>query len=382
LGKIDLSSVWHDEETPQEKRVECKMRLMGEGGDEIFSLTMTNPISYMFDEIWNRASFIFRTKIISEMFNFPQVESKNTGKNIACIVMATDDNPTLRPEDIEEIFASVTDPDVLALRRYAVFKQISGRVHKAYNPSVCYIPFKRYFPSGIPYEWLHSRGIDYHDSRIPWSIGWVSCSPNDEWFLWQELHPAIDGANAYNTYEIVKAMLRKSGDYEYTVNLIDPLASAKQPNTLFSVIDDLNRYFEELRQQEHVGYPSFWQGWDTKGTGGRDEVAKRFKNANRCGVPFNNKIREKGIVRNIPTLWVCDTCPTFHHSILNWSYGEWISSSTRAMNDQKTSPQQRFSHDNMVLECLAKDARLIHAARFMRNRPVIMPYKPVSITGR
>lgn len=31
LGKISLSSVWHDEETPQEKRNECKMRLMEEG---------------------------------------------------------------------------------------------------------------------------------------------------------------------------------------------------------------------------------------------------------------------------------------------------------------------------------------------------------------
>ncbi len=48
LGKINLSSVWHDEETPEEKRTECQMRLIQEGGDELFSITATNP--FCFDE--------------------------------------------------------------------------------------------------------------------------------------------------------------------------------------------------------------------------------------------------------------------------------------------------------------------------------------------
>jgi hypothetical protein len=36
LGRVQLSSVWHDEESPRAIRDECKMRLLAEGGDENF----------------------------------------------------------------------------------------------------------------------------------------------------------------------------------------------------------------------------------------------------------------------------------------------------------------------------------------------------------
>ena len=382
LGKIDLSSVWHDEETPQDKRVECKMRLMGEGGDEIFSLTMTNPLSYMFDEIWSNTDLVFRTKTIADKFGLPQLEHKKSGKSIACLLGATDDNPTLDIEDVERIFESVTDPDVLALRRYSVFKQVSGRIHKSYNPQYCYIGKNKYFPDGMPYNWFHARGIDFHESRIPWSVGWVSASPDDEWFLWQEFHPAIDGQNAYSTGEIAKAIVRKSGSYLFLLNLIDPLATKKQPNTLFSTVDDLNRHFDQLRKEEGIGTPAFWQGWDTKGTTGRDEIGKRFKNATKCGRPFNNKVKDKGRTITLPTLWILDSCPNFHKSLLSWCYDEWIAQATRASKDQKISVQQKHSHDPMVLEALAKDHRLLYASHYMRHKAPHDNYKAVSVTGR
>lgn len=400
LGKISLSSVWHDEETPQVIREECKMRLGEEKGDEIFTLTPINYLSYCHDSIWDVASFIYRTKIIADKFNLPQVEHKRGGdKNIACIQMATDDNPMLDEESLSIMFDGIVDPDELAIRRYGVFKAISGRVHKAYDPSACYLSYDKYFPGGVPENWLHCRGIDYHESRLPWSIGWMSCSPEDEWFLWKEFHPAIDGPNAYTTHEICKAMARKSLDYQYDVNLIDPLAAKKQANTGFSVIDDMNRHFDSLRQQEGLGKPTYWQSWDTKGTGGRDEVAMRFKNAVRCGVPFNNLEKKKtgrlvysdklkrlvprsGLQTHLPTLWIMDTCPKFHNSIMKWRFGEWATMTSKAVHDANTKPQEKFSHDCMVLECLAKDSRVVHAARLMRNRPPTQHYVPKSVTGR
>ena len=51
VGRIQLSSVWHDEETPRGHRDECKVRLLAEGGDEIFSLTPINALSYTFSEV-------------------------------------------------------------------------------------------------------------------------------------------------------------------------------------------------------------------------------------------------------------------------------------------------------------------------------------------
>jgi phage terminase large subunit-like protein len=145
LGRVQLSSVWHDEESPRAIRDECKMRLLAEGGDENFSLTPTNALSYTYSEIWQRAEYIYRTPTIQKRFNLPEEEWPNKNTRVGCVQMATDDNPTLDPETIDFIFEDITDPDELDLRRYGVFKQISGRVHKTYSPEVCYIDFGRLF---------------------------------------------------------------------------------------------------------------------------------------------------------------------------------------------------------------------------------------------
>jgi len=383
LGKIDLSSLWHDEETPKDRRGECVMRLISEDGDEFFSLTATNPYTYTFDEIFNNASLVYKTNTITDKFGGEKFELRDTGRDIACMFMATDDNPTLTKEAVDRIFEDITDPDELAVRRYAVFRAVSGRIHKSYNPQYCYIDLNRTFPDGIPYRWVHARGIDYHESRTPWSIGWLSASPEDEWFLWQEFHPGIDGPSAYSTYDISKAILRKSGDYIYTVNLIDPLANKTQANTNTSVTQDMNRYFQQIREETGLGTTTYWQGWDTKGTKGRDEVGKRFKNAVRCGKPFNNTYREHGTTRRLPTLWICNACPETNKSLINWRYQEYITSMTRAVNDPKPTPQKKWSHDNMVIEGLAKDRRLLNAASMIHNPPKQMVRGGHrSVTGR
>jgi len=145
LGRIQLSSVWHDEESPKAIREECKMRLLAEGGDEIFSLTPTNALSYTYNDVWQRAEYIYRTPVVQKKFGLPEHEYPNKGTNVGCVQMATDDNPTLDAETIEFIFEDITDPDELALRRYGVFKQISGRVHKTYVPETCYLDFEKVF---------------------------------------------------------------------------------------------------------------------------------------------------------------------------------------------------------------------------------------------
>ena len=382
LGKIDLSSVWHDEETPRLMREECRMRLIEEDGDELFSLTAINPLTWVHGELFQRAEFIARTKIISDLFNLPLQEWTNEKTGIGCFQMATDDNPILSKDAIERIFQEITDPDDLALRRYGVFKQTTGRVVKSYDPRMCYLSMNKYFPSGAPYEWIHSRGIDYHESRTPWSVGWMSISPQDEAFVWQEFHPSIDGPNAYTTYDIARSIARKSGDYYYTVNLIDPLANKKQPNTGLSATEDLNRYFDEIHRDSGVGTPCFWEGWDTKGTTGRDEVHKRFKNSVRCGKPFNNLITEKGRTKRLPTLWIMDSAPGFHRSLLNWCYGEHVTANTKAVNDPNQNPQQKWSHDNMCLEALFKDVRILNAAFLIKHPPKQVHHRKRSVTGR
>ena len=145
LGRIQLSSVWHDEESPKAIREESKMRLLAEGGDEVFSLTPTNALSYTYNDVWQRAEYIYRTPTIQKKFGLPEHEYPNKNTNVGCVQMATDDNPTLDPETINFLFEDITDPDELALRRYGIFKQISGRIHKTYDPSIAYIDLEKVF---------------------------------------------------------------------------------------------------------------------------------------------------------------------------------------------------------------------------------------------
>jgi len=381
-GGVQRCHLWADEEPPRPYWEESMMRLHARNGTATLTLTPINGLSWTYDELYLRAHYYWRSKTIAEHLGIDQEEFSDTGnKQIAVIQIATDDNPTLNTESVDRIFDAIEDVDELSVRRYGIFKHIAGRVHKAYNPKVHFISYNKYFPDGVPYEWTHARGIDYHESRTPWSIGWLSCSPDDEWFLWQEFHPAIDGPRAMNSYDISREIVKRSGDYYFTCNLIDPLANKKQANSLFSVTDDLNRYFEEIRQNHGLGTQTYWQGWDTKDTKGRDEIAKRLINAVKAGVPFNNTIKEKGRTIKLPTLWICDTCPKTSKSIYRWSYGEWQTAQTKQINDPKSTPQQKFSHDNMVLECLAKDPRLLFAAKGKfwagANRPIKR-----NITGR
>ena len=382
LGKINISSVWHDEETPKLIREECKYRLLQEDGDEYFTVTLTNPLSYVVDTLWDRAGLIYRTKKIQEVFGLPQLEHPLHGSpDIAAIQMATDDNPTLDKMAIDRLFEE-DDEATQMLRRYGVPAHVTGRVHKTYDPGVCYIDYDKYFPDGIPYRWVHARGIDFHESRLPWSIGWLSASPQNEWFLWHEFHPPIDGPHSYNTYEICKTIMRQSKDYVYDINLIDPLANKTQSNSGTTVVQDMNRYFAQIREDTGLGTETYWRGWDTKGTAGRMEISTRFKNAVRVGHPFNNRVRDSGVERFLPTLWITSKCPNFHKSIMNWRYGEYTTTNSKMTNDPKQTPQQKFSHDNMVLECLAKDRVLKNSGFISNNPPMQMIRGNRSVTGR
>jgi len=385
IGKVQRCSVWADEEPPKSYWDESRVRLHSRIGDMRISLTPINGISWTFDQLYNRASYIWRTDSIVDALNEPKEEiHKDRSKNIAVIHMAVDDNPTLTKEGIELILEDydIDDNDVYLLRRYGVFKQLTGKVHKGYNPRIHYIPFDKYFPDGIPYGWFHSRGIDYHDSRTPWSIGWLSASPDDEWFLWQEMHPSIDGPRAMNTAEIALAMARRSGDYYYGLNLIDPLANRKQSNTLFSVTDELNQHFDTIRKDHGIGTACYWEGWDTKDTKGENEIRKRLKNATKVGTPYSNTYREHGVTRHLPTFWICNTCPKSNHSMNRWSHDEYKATQTIAVNDPKPKKQQKFSHDNMVIECLAKDARLLFANNTIKSHTVNKKRRHRSATGR
>jgi phage terminase large subunit-like protein len=350
---VQRLSIWCDEEPPFDFYKEQLPRLYAENGDFINSLTPANYISWTYDELFEKAKTYYRSKAICDFLATQErgrpaeMEETDSCMNIAVIQAATDDNPTLSKAVIEE-GSSNYDSDDLAIRRYGIFRQVSGKIFKDFDTNVHVIDGEKWFPDGMPHSFLHARGIDYH-SQTPWANGFLALSPNDEAFIYNELNMSPE---KYTTREIAMQNALMGGDYKYMLNLIDPFAEATKKDTI-SVLEDLNRIFYELKK-EGVGTGGYWQTWDTKGEKGRDEIRKRLKNAKQVGQPFNNIVMKNGIETRLPTLWMLNHCGTSRQHMKQWRWDEWADPTSRNTKDAKNSPQQKFSHMNMVWEAIFK----------------------------
>jgi len=344
-------SIWLDEQPPPAFYEEQRPRLLKEDGDFVISCTPADRMSFLYDDVFERARIYYRTKIIADKLKLPQIEETDSPDDIAVIQAATDDNPTLSKDDIDSLLDEwASDPDKLDIRRYGIFKQISGRIYKNFDWRVNVISKEDYFPDGVPHNWSHFRGIDYHP-HVNWACLNMSISQHNECFIWAEFNP--DPENMV-TLDIAREFALLGKDYKFTLNLIDPLADVTQVNTGLSSIDDLNRLFHEYRR-ENIGTGGYWNAWDTKSTRGREEVRKRFKNSALAGVPFNNRVVKNGLESWLPTIWILDNCRITAKSFKNWRLEEWVNNSVNATKERKEIPQQRWSHFCQVVECLFKN---------------------------
>ncbi len=339
--------IWPYEQPPIDFLNEQYPRLIAEDGDMVITCTPADRMSHLYDNIFEKAKYYFRTKTIADKFKLKQFEKTDNNTDIAVFQAATEDNPTLSKNDIDALFNEIDDTDELLIRRYGIFKQISGRIFKSFDWSTHIISKERYFAEGIPHNWNHCRGIDYHE-HVNWACGMIAISPQNEAFIYGEFNPSPENMV---TIEIAREFAIMGKDHKYTLNLIDPLASKVQVNTGLSVIDDLNRAFLEYKR-EGIGTGGYWQPWDTKSTKGRDEIRKRLKNSTLVGKPFNNVILKNGVKDYLPTLWILDNCRITAKAFKNWRLEEWAT--TDGTKDMKETPQQKFSHFPVLYECLFK----------------------------
>ena len=373
---VQRKRIWIDEECNKDFYEEQIPRLLAADGDILFTFTpVPGAIGWEFDELYERAKYIYRTDTVRRRIkertgeDYPECEITDSKDDICVIMAATDDNPIYQDlarkrseqtgkvvtakEYIDSMFDMYDDEDVIDARRYGLFRQLSGKIHKSFTVPIHVISTEKYFPNGIPHEWKHFRGIDYHQAN-PWAILWATVSPQDEMFVWCEHSaPPLRRMN----YEIALEVAHRSGDYNYLLNLIDPLANIKQGSTNLTTIEDLNRFFNEFKK-EGICTGGYWQAWETKGTRGREELTRRFKNSIRVGKPFNNKVvvDEWGMSKTmqLPTIWIMDNCRQTIESLKNWRLEEWASREMLSRNDPKEIPQQKYSHFPITLECLLK----------------------------
>lgn len=371
---VQRLSVYTDEEPPYDWYLEQLPRLVAEEGDFVMGLTPANNLSWTYDEIFERAEVYVRSKTVSDFLvsqgeRGGQIEKTENKTGIAVIQAATDDNPTLNMDAIEDLYGKYEDDEVVATRRYGIHKQVKGRIFKNFDPKIhVYNPKERFCEDNgylPPDTWVHVRLIDYHEA-IPWAVTWMALSPDNEAFVY--LDWAAD-ASSLTTRVVGEEIATRSLPIRYRMNLIDPLAAKKQPNTGLSVIDDLNRYWA-MFNRDGMCPGAVWEGWDTKSTRGREEIKKRLKNSIECVQPFSNEKRIRERMVNLPTIWISSECKEVIRSMRQWRYEEWLPGRTNVNKERKETPAQKFSHFCMCIEAAFKDVRFIPpSGRKSSNRP-------------
>jgi len=377
---VQRLSVYIDERSSKDFYEEQTPRLLAAGGDRIITYTpVEGSNDWLFDDLFEKARYIYRTKKVLDRIKertkqeFKEVEVNEKGEDIAVLMWATDDNPIYEDiaksqseirgyeitakQYIDEMYSGM-DEDTIDARRYGIFRQLSGKVHKVFDHRIHVISKESIFPSGVSHDYLHIRGIDYHSAN-PWAVVWMAVSHDNEIFIYRD---ASFKPGTLTTYDISGTIADMSGDYKFRLDLIDPLASTTQVNTNTTSLEDLNRYFRTFKN-EGRGTGAYWQAWDTKGTRGREELTKRLINSLRVGKPFNNRVVENGRSLTLPTIWIFDNCRSVIESLKNWRYETWDSKEALQRNEEKEKPSQRWSHFPIAIECLLKNP-IVSAPRF------------------
>lgn len=362
---VDRFSVYLDEHAPLSFYQEQIPRLLSAMGDLIVTLTPVEYISWEFETIFSRADVIYSSPFIVEYMkkthgaHIERIEKTGNRNGIGVIRAATDDNPIYTRDQIDEIMSKYDDIDTYEIRRYGIFHQISGRILKDFDPSIHRISKMKYFPDGLPHDWIHGRGLDFHE-HTNWACIWVALSPEDEVFIYEEYNPSPD---KMVSLEIAREVAIRSKDYKYHVNLVDPRMAIRQSNTGLTTLDDFNRYFREFKRNE-LCTGGYWQTWDTKNERGRDIVKQRLKNSRLVGKPFcNNKL---------PTLWILDNCPQTVYSFKNWKWEEWGNRQSMLLKEEKNKAEDKHSHFPIAIECLFKSP----AFNSLRFKGSVVPHRP------
>jgi len=321
-----------------------------------------------YDDLFEKAQLIIRTKPICDFYLkeenkiVPQIEKTDSTHSIGVIQAATDDNPTLAPEVIDEMYENMPDPDgtAVATRRYGIFKQATGRIFKDFSYKLHVIDFKNHdITPDTRSDWNQGRTMDYHPKNNP-ALRWVEMSPDDEAFVYEEWNP---NPGDWTIDRMCEEIGRRSGMDTFACSLIDPLAKAPVQRKNSEIpeknpLDMINSAFHKLKK-DGICSGGYWQSYNTKGEAGRDEIIKRLHNSVKVGKPFNNKVvcEKTGREKKLPTIWfsrkVKDCCTSIKH----WRVETWASNRQLATKDKKQTPTEKYSHFCTALEGLFKDKR-------------------------
>lgn len=126
MGGATLDRIHYDEEPPERARNECRIRVMARGGDEIFTMTPVEGLTWSYDEIWkNRGE-----EVMEDVF---------VGENVATVTVDMDDNPALTEQGKNLALAGLSKAERRA-RKEGKFVALHGLVYEGFRRERHVIP--------------------------------------------------------------------------------------------------------------------------------------------------------------------------------------------------------------------------------------------------
>lgn len=138
----NLMSSWYDEQASEDEVSDGRARVVLEKGDQLLTCTPIDYTSFYFSEIFEQAQTIYRTKTIIDFLSeeegkvYPQIQHLDSKLSIGVFWAATDDNPLIDVREIEDMLMTHDDPVMNKIKRYGLFKQISGRIFPQWDSEI------------------------------------------------------------------------------------------------------------------------------------------------------------------------------------------------------------------------------------------------------
>lgn len=162
FGGAALHRVHYDEEPPKAIRKECEMRLVDYGGDELFTMTPLQGMSWMYDDIW-------------EPFQKGRLEDGTI------VLVDMDDNPHLDERTKQRVLKGLSAEERQA-RKSGRFVHFAGMIYSDFSRNRHVVPGIAELPPGVKVL----VGID-PGMRHMAAVLWVYLTADDRMVAFDEL---------------------------------------------------------------------------------------------------------------------------------------------------------------------------------------------------
>jgi phage terminase large subunit-like protein len=206
FGGAALHRCHYDEEPPEDIRNECLMRLVDFNGDELFTMTPLQGMTWMFDGVWL---------------------ARNSDPEVHVTVADMDDNPHLSQEAKERAFKSMSKEEIEA-RKQGRFVHFEGLVYPRFDETKVAAPDQR-----LVQDLEIVVGIDPGIREA--GVVWIGFDRENNAIVFDELE-AIDGETVHQQADRIRERNRAWQIEEKRVQyVIDPAARQRTLTTAVAV---------------------------------------------------------------------------------------------------------------------------------------------------